>query len=485
MQLLSHYRTRSRVALLELRGRLWLISRPISRSLSALFSPSRLSLYSLVFSSTDDRKATKWLTPIVFAFVLAILPSAVSADTIYEQLFDSTGEVAPNHTGTGKVAEFTLSASSTITADAYGLAFVKSVALGFAGPVTLDIQLGTTCSGTLVSFSASLPAADGLFHELNFPLASGLGVELGPGVYSVCSDNTSIFNTTVMRADILDTNFYGFIQNGGTSPFLSDTRIVSTVPYAQQVVPTSTAATLGTSVFINAEDWTNSNFDWFVRIRLTTGSQVTTQPNGVVTLPPNLAQRTYDFPITTSGGHFFSTTTDLSYNGRYTVVTSIRRPTTIGNILGFFGFGSDYGVVVSTTTSFVASTTNARDDIFEDLAESALDYLDNASSTLSISDCGSLFNIGQCLLYFVQPNPQSISQFSGLGDDLSRKPPFGYWTAIKDILATSTASTTPNITMFGAATVVTWLAVLIAGIANIILLMVAIYIFQRIAHLDW
>jgi len=260
----------------------------------------------------------------------------------------------------------------------------------------------------------------------------------------------------------------------------SSTRIVSVTPANGTTVATSTSGTIGATIHVNPSEWVNSGFDWYVQVQVVAQNVFNTQPGA----SPSLVGKTYRFPISAEGYASFSTTTDISSIGDYTVVTQIRKPTNLSNILGFFGFGSNSGVLAATTTVFTAATSTASDLLFKNYNKQLADFTNSASTTLSLSQCLEL-SIGGCFSYMFVPDTAVVSQFSGLGADLGRKPPFGYWGLVKDVLATSTASTTPSAYLLGAESVGVWFAAFIFGLGSIIMLSVAVWIFKRLSAWDW
>jgi len=410
----------------------------------------------------------------------SFLPSAAYAENLYVQQSDNSGTINIGHgAGAAVIGSFTLSASTTISADAEMNFFVKSTALGAVGPMIVDIT-PTTGSGTF-RFAFDLPAVDGNFHSLSTTTETAyVGTELGPGAYDVYADNNSIFNTTLTQSDAGGSEFYGYIQNGGTPPDGNvNTRIITVTPPNGTTVATSSAVTIGTEVYLSLNDYLNGG-NWSAQIELLQNNFFDVQ----VGASPSLFTEVFRWSLA-PGYTELSTTTEIMTVGSYTLRTTIRKSSVIGSVLDFFGFGSSFGVVVSTTTQFYAARPSQFDVLSSTTRQALIDFSENASSTATLADCGNLFNISQCVAYFVQPSAGSISQYSDLGEDLSRKPPFGYWTLAKDMLSTTTASTTPGIALQGASAVAEWFAVLILGISNLILLVAAVWMFQRISLWDW
>jgi len=192
--------------------------------------------------------------------------------------------------------------------------------------------------------------------------------------------------------------------------------------------------------------------------------------------------------LITSPG-FFSTSTSVyvsgqpiifSEIGRYSMTTNLQKPTP-----GFFNsiLGATWETVDSTTTVFtLATATPAQQAAAAGAVAQAARCSIATSTSYSIWSCVN-DGISSCVAQLFVPCDSSFQQFDDI--DITKKPPLGYFTSVSGVFATSSSATTTPVALVGAAFVSTSLGSLIAGLGDIVLLVVAIWIFVRIAYWDW
>lgn len=243
--------------------------------------------------------------------------------------------------------------------------------------------------------------------------------------------------------NLIDTYYRYWNGDMSSDPDLSTgTRIVSVVPFDTQVIATSTNSVIGSEVFIDENDFEEG---MYVEQQLVKTADV----NGIYSAgaSPVLYTRFYNYSLH-SGYNYVSTTTDIIESGEYQLKTNIRRDSTLYNIASFFSYQNvfNYGLVMSTTTYFIASTTSAWDDFVND----TVTQLDNffASTTLSMDSCSTWtsFSLTGCMgiMFGYQKVPMERA-FGQIKDNLARDFPFGYVTRFVEILTASTTQSIPPI----------------------------------------
>lgn len=170
-----------------------------------------------------------------------------------------------------------------------------------------------------------------------------------------------------------------------------------------------------------------------------------------------------------------TTSLPLTKDGDYTLRTSITEP--MFSLFGFDLFSRD---IVSTTTTFTIGTPTAHDQKQRDIQLAlAEEGLSNASSTPT--DC-NLFKISDCMNLLFIPSADSLSfvNLSQQKELIFRKPPFGYFSAVKDILNQFSTTTTASTTPVGIGTIATIFAPLLAGLILLLWFILALWIFNRL-----
>lgn len=158
----------------------------------------------------------------------------------------------------------------------------------------------------------------------------------------------------------------------------------------------------------------------------------------------SISGETFTFPISVDGDFDFATTTNLQQVGKYTLVSSINRPT-----FSLFGFVLENEVLVSTTTVFMVATSSQW-DAFADATTEQLDDLYSgaaANCTVDFSTVFGLADLGDCVKYLFQGPSTFI--YNGLTNqiaDIASRAPWGYATRIYVIFTGDTAtSSLPSI----------------------------------------
>lgn len=129
-----------------------------------------------------------------------------------------------------------------------------------------------------------------------------------------------------------------------------------------------------------------------------------------------------------------------------------------------------------------------------------IDYLSNfnavyASSTpeqgltLPAGTCDDLGTIAGSLCrvisYLFYPSQESLTQFSNLKDMVATKPPFGYFTSIKNYLNTLSSTTTPAFVLTAEIENITIFDTLKTALAWILWLFFAFWVIKRIGRFDF
>jgi len=145
--------------------------------------------------------------------------------------------------------------------------------------------------------------------------------------------------------------------------------------------------------------------------------------------------------------NYFATTSSVLKLGTYTLNIELRKSTWYYSTLDFLGLDSflDYGVVMSTTTQFIASTTSVYDDYVNDVVSGVDNFF--ASSTINSDACNlTSFSIKDCFSLIFAFQPALLAEpINELKEGFLSYVPFGYITRMAVILASSTPVDIPAI----------------------------------------
>lgn len=109
--------------------------------------------------------------------------------------------------------------------------------------------------------------------------------------------------------------------------------------------------------------------------------------------------------------------------------------------------------------------------------------------TLPAGTCDDLGTFAGALCkvitYLFIPSSTALNQFSNLKDMISIKPPFGYWTSIKNTLNTLSSTSTPAFALTSAINDISLFNTLKTGLAWILWIFFAFWVIRRIATFDF
>jgi len=417
------------------------------------------------------------LCSLVFSSIIVSAgPLVARADVL---LYDSGATVPANGTGSfnnlagtavvaGTLGYVNVALASTVGGENTNFAYYL---FDPTNTFAVDCRTATTTGAALGAQSGFSPASTIPVVSINFT-GTQCDVVMGAAINVNGFSDLNVYAVGTAAG----TQIFSFWQ--GDAPDLS-TRIIETIPGAGSTIATSTIGTVGAEVNINASDFSDSGFrDWRIL-------QSLILPNGAGQDLATSLIVTYvsDSGITSTSTTKFANGSTISFEqiGRYSLRTDFQRPRTdfLSFIPGFYWQTMD-----STTTVFTVSTTTNAQKLFDQFTQDMQNFSSNASSTISLGQCLAL-SIAGCFSYMFVPNTQTLAQFTDLGAELGNKPPFGYWGAVRDLLATSTASTTPAGYLLGASAVYSWFAVFILGLGSVINLVLIVFIFKRISMWDW
>jgi hypothetical protein len=229
----------------------------------------------------------------------------------------------------------------------------------------------------------------------------------------------------------------------GTTPTIPNggmfTRITATVPNGGSTIATSSAATVGATVFIKAEDFKAGEF-----IRLSIRRN---QDNQSSVSNPDLITKTINFSDVTHDQYtIVSTTTPLTREGVYTMQADLRSTSFVASVLGFFGLNglADPGLIVSTTTTFIVGAPTSYDNFIASTTGAISDFL--ASTTLDIGVCDNWtkFSLINCLsLIFTWQDAPMQKELGHIHDTVSSFAPWGYGTRFMEIIANPATTSIP------------------------------------------
>lgn len=374
---------------------------------------------------------------VAFAFLASLAGAPqVFAETLYFQQVDSSGDIALQHLfGGAVIGQFTLTASTTVVSGASVNITVKSNSLPAAGPLAINVASGLSCGSAVMAFYVPLPAADAVYHIFSTTTEpSFVGNVLAPGTYTVCGDNYSTSNSTVVKSDSGSTEFYGYIQNGGTPPDEQGTRVIEPYPLNGSTIATSTTNAVGALIYVSEEDFVDG---MKLRVELINQTQVKTQEisfSAAGAWDRFLGQGLYvhEFEIPEAG--FVSLTIPYQFTepgielGRYTIST----PTDFFQGLPFLGqfFGTPF--TVSTSTRFTVGYKTVLDQAIEYGQQAIAEYTltGTASTTQTTSVCQPVsgnFSVGGCVGLLFVPSAQNMQDlFSSAQAGFFTVWPFGY-----------------------------------------------------------
>jgi len=210
----------------------------------------------------------------------------------------------------------------------------------------------------------------------------------------------------------------------GFSTFDNTTGFRSFIPQNGSTVATGTVI-VGFDFYLNINDWDYLNNDQYFSFRIRP-SENYDMPRPDIIIGPIFA--------TTSGMIHISTTTNISYVGRQSIIATFWEPT-----FHIFGFPVAYYEKFASTSIFIVSTTspltqyldNIRNSIFNNLASSTT-YFKSLCNPLSSS-----FDLDLCLVGLIVPSESELDYDLAT---LRNMPPWGYVFRAYDIFANSASS---------------------------------------------
>jgi len=240
-----------------------------------------------------------------------------------------------------------------------------------------------------------------------------------------------------------DSTFTFDVTSGGT-PYVTypGTQWIDLTPSGGSTIGNTGSETVGFSLYTAVADYES---DMYVTIKYYRDATIAS-PN---TNLANLWTVIPDIPVDYQGFFFDDTTASFTDIGRYTIRYELRRPSTVNNVLGWFGLGSlyDNGLIIATTTHIIASTTSAHDD-FVDARVARVEEFTNATTTpIDTSSCGiGAFDLSDCFdVLFGWHTPAMTSVFTDIKDGFLSYAPFGYVTRTVEILSSTATTSIPEI----------------------------------------
>jgi len=222
----------------------------------------------------------------------------------------------------------------------------------------------------------------------------------------------------------------------GTSALYStgQTRISTIVPYNGQTLATSTHTTVGATGFLEYNDLNDYSV---LEINIQNSNQAFLQCADVscAGLSHGAISLDFEYPLLTATGFSYSSSTQTLPVGKYYVTTKIRK----GSYC-LFGYCAGMTTIVSTSTTFIISTTTKADN----LKDNANEYLDTLTeSGTTFEDCSvTSFDFFTCMsdliAYAFVPTPDAIDYIKDqLYNGILTHFPLGYFTDFISIMATS------------------------------------------------
>jgi len=333
---------------------------------------------------------------------------------------------------------------ANLTADS-GTCNVQAYIASSTDPIVYG-SMGELWNSTLFTFSTA-----GGFQTESYNSGGDnwlvAGWDYGIYVRDTC---TEIFT---VEADTNDLIYYGYLSWDGDygeqfGEISGETRIISVEPEDMEVVASTTDFTVGGEIYVSAEDFVD---DLRFRQKISkTQSPLNYVTFGRVTFPilnvrfiPWITEFFDDgvsYEITGSGTTSYSTTTDISTEGLYTLTTYIETPRTLSSVFG-------YTVLVEGKTHFVVGTTTKADRLILGIGE-ALDDMENGTTTFSqmMESCNPLsgFNMTECAKgLFYLPEGSAEELYGDTHDQVLTRFPVGYATRLVDLFNSEATSTIP------------------------------------------
>jgi len=385
----------------------------------------------------------------------------------------------------------------------------------------VGLYLGATRPNVFSGFYFTLDNGSGETHPDNYPVAIGEGdptlyvfnfssgyhmnagewYRMRPFLYNDpfpgnFSDNWLLLgsnaSTTVYVGDTGTTSAYctsecgamkqpAFYMTTSPSDTLEDSRTRFTYLFPAGGV--ALGSTTPASIDINAQGWVNDwNENTVVKIDILRlggffspffGNAVPPIAKTItIPIPPDPFERTTFLFIV-------STTTVLNDIGDYRINWSITQPA-----FTLFGINVFTNTLTASSTLFTVVQPTQEDIKRRDIEDTTgLWGSSNATSTpndcnvLAISDCVSL-------LFTPSANSLAFVEFSTLGEQIKQKPPIGWFGAVTALLSSATTSTS-TINIPGMAAIANAVSFLKTGLAVILWVALAIWIFMRFSRWDF
>ena len=365
------------------------------------------------------RAIIAYTLPFLLALILLSFPTSARADTLQYVSMQSDGDSTGWSAFSNVSGDFSLRCYAGNFPDISTFIGGFQILTGWSNPPVFNDELGWETTNTGNAYNLGITTDGNYWCGFN---------ELGGS-----------------------TSYYGYqfyvsaTRSGGvwtSSVYNTATRILSVTPLDGSTISTSTTATIGANVFVNADQFNASEY---LEVSILRNQDNQANAN------PQLLTTTFDFPIASGGENDFTTTTPLTITGVYTLTAQLRQSSLTQNVLNFFGFGElgaffANSTLLSTTTSFTLGAPTAF-DIFNASTTEALNAF-VASSTLSLGVCSNWtqFNLLDCLslVFTYQPSPM-LTEFSTLQKTLFSYAPWGYVTRTMAILTSGATTSVPAI----------------------------------------
>jgi len=249
-----------------------------------------------------------------------------------------------------------------------------------------------------------------------------------------------------VKADTFGLLYYGYLSWDGDyeSTFNENaglTRIIDIDPAEGETVATSTSFQLSASWYIAEDDY---NDDYTLRFRYIRQQDLQASVANI-----ELLYTVIDYPVSSSGFGNYSTTTDISENGKYLYSVELRQSSIINSILSWFSLSNVYdpGLVVRRESDFIAGELTTLDQYIEDMSSTTTALLNDPGVFSDIEDnCNPLsgFSALQCLVALLIPNSNQLqTTINTLKDQVLTKAPVGYITRVVSIMTDTATSTFP------------------------------------------
>jgi len=217
--------------------------------------------------------------------------------------------------------------------------------------------------------------------------------------------------------------------------YTGETNISSTTPNNSQTIATSSVNTIGAKGYLNSEDL--NDYSKLV-IHIENSNKAYEQCSNVICagISSGGISRDFEYPLVIASHFNYSSTTAGLPIGKYYMQTKI-----IKGSYCFLGLCATTSTVISTSTTFIISTTTKADA----LKDSANNYLNSITqSGSSFDDCSvTSFNFYVCMsdliAYAFVPTPDAVSyMINQLHENILTHFPIGYVTDFVSIISTST-----------------------------------------------